>query len=258
MATHKHCTYIKQRRKSRFIFPWQVQDHITCHTKCKALNHRARFSLHTTARHKLMSLYQFISKSLVWAWVCLIEWTPTWARFGSDFVIFQPPSKVEKKRKPAWVHTYPFKKEMKCTNNLSVETTKTLIICCLWNGKVLGESSHFSPYTRRFAKLHLRRQVSPRHYAHKYSLIWCSFGFVSGGLLLVVTVPEGRRQYRILFRVLCHAIQAICSLLAWCHTAAITPVFPEYCEQQLALLLWAHKNHINKTGYSERVELGHC
>lgn len=142
---------------------------------------------------------------------------------------------------------------MKCTNNLSVETTKTLIICHLWNGKVLGESLEgglggalsfflFSPYTRRFAKLHLRRQVSPRHSAHKYSLIWCSFGFVSGGLLLVVTVPEGRRQYRILFRVLCHAIQAICSLLAWCHTAAISPVCPEYCEQQLALLLWAHKN----------------
>ncbi len=99
MATHKHCTYIKQRRKSRFIFPWQVQDHITCHTKCKALNHRARFSLHTTARHKLMSLYQFISKSLVWAWVCLIEWTPTWARFGSDFMAFSNHLAKWKKKK---------------------------------------------------------------------------------------------------------------------------------------------------------------
>ncbi|KAL1263269.1 hypothetical protein QQF64_006008 [Cirrhinus molitorella] len=77
-----------------------------------------------------------------------------------------------------------------------------------------------------------RRNLEPR---------W-SFGFVSGGLLLAVTVPEGRRQYRILFCVLCHAIQAICSLLAWCHTAAISPVCPEYSAQQLALLLWAHKN----------------
>lgn len=139
--------------------------------------------------------------------------------------------------------------ESMCTNNLSAETTKTLIICHLWNGKVLeeslgvgGEPLSFFPYTRWFAKLHLRRQASPRHSAHKYSLIWCSFGFVSGGLLLVVTVPEGKRQYRILFCVQCHAIQAICFLLAWCHTAAISPVCPEYCTQQLLLLLWAHKN----------------
>lgn len=86
-----------------------------------------------------------------------------------------------------------------------------------------------------------KARLSLRHSAHKYSLIWCSFGFVSGGLFLMVTVPEGRREYRILFGVLRHAIQAICSLLAWCHTAAISPVCPGYYRQQLAPLLWAHK-----------------
>lgn len=152
MATHKHCSYIKRRRKSRFIFPWQVQDHITCHSKCKAWNHRARFSLHTTARHKLVSLYQFISMSLVWAWVCLVQWTPTWTRFESDFMTFSNHlAKWEKKRNRAWMHTYPFqnldevnkqfeRRNNKNLDNLSLMEWKSARIRP-WGG---GGHSHFS------------------------------------------------------------------------------------------------------------------
>lgn len=53
----------------------------------------------------------------------------------------------------------------------------------------------------------------------------------------MVTVPEGRREYRILFTALHHAIRAICSLLSWCHAAAISPAYPGYYSQPLAALL---------------------
>lgn len=88
-----------------------------------------------------------------------------------------------------------------------------------------------------FAKLHLARQSSLRHWTSKHSLICCTFGFASGGLFLMVTVPEGRREYRILFTALHHAIRAICSLLSWYHTAAISPACPGYYSQPLAALL---------------------
>lgn len=79
--------------------------------------------------------------SLVWAWVCLIQWTPTWARFGSDFVTFSNHlAKWKKKEKPCLSAHIPLSKSKWSKQTIwEAETTKTLIICHLRNGKVLGK-----------------------------------------------------------------------------------------------------------------------
>lgn len=119
---------------------------------------------------------------------------------------------------------------------------KISVICHLWNEKVLrGEireiKAVLSSARGWLAKLHLARQSSLRHWTSKHSLICCTFGFASGGLFLMVTVPEGRWEYRILFTALHHAIRAICSLLSWCHAAAISPACSGYYSQPLAALI---------------------
>lgn len=119
---------------------------------------------------------------------------------------------------------------------------ETSVICHLWNEKVLrGDiwkiKAVLSSARRWLAKLHLARQSSLRHWTSKHSLICCTFGFASGGLFLIVTVPEGRWEYRILFTALHHAIRAICSLLSWCHAAAISPAYSGYYSPPLAVRL---------------------
>lgn len=130
----------------------------------------------------------------------------------------------------------------------------SVIICQLWNEKVLrGDickiKAVFSTARGWLGKLHFARQSSLRHWTSKHSLICCTFGFASGGLFLMVTVPEGRWEYRILFAALHHAIRAICSLLSWCHVAAITPACSGYCSQPLAAPNHEGiKHNTNKTG----------
>lgn len=115
------------------------------------------------------------------------------------------------------------------------------VICHLWNEKVLrGDickiKAILSTASGWLGKLHFTRQSSLRHWTSKHSLICCTFGFASGGLFLMVTIPEGRWEYCILFAALHHAIRAICSLLSWCHIAAIVPACSGYYSQPLAAL----------------------
>lgn len=136
---------------------------------------------------------------------------------------------------------------MKCINNMGGLQKKNLsnLSFVKWK-KCLEETfvkikAVLSSARGWLAKLHLTRQSSLRHWTSKHSLICCTFGFASGGLFLMVTVPEGRWEYRILFTALHHAIRAICSLLSWCHAAAISPACSGYYSQPLAALLLMHE-----------------
>ncbi len=205
--------------------------------------------------------------SLVWAWVCLIQWTPTWARFGSDFMTFSNHLAKWKKRKTCLSAHISLQKgdevykQFECGNNKNLDNLSLMEWKSARRKPWGGESrSHFSFFPRTQGDL-------PSYTSEDKSPL---------GTLLTNTVWSDV--------VLDLCLEGCSSWwqsrredgsIASCSVCCVTPSRPYALCSPGATLLPYHqsalstannswrcccghiKTHINKTGYSERVELGH-
>lgn len=215
---------------------------ITAHTvpSAKVWNNSCGFSpqLRLYFTEKILSLYQFISMSFVWAALSKAL-RGRMRRIQPDITtISHPPNWRERKmnmqNSNTWNSLHRWFEKHKHSYYWWKRQQRT-IICHLWNGKVLkggscGKtsityvilsqvlSSCLPAFTwaREYAcqaSPH-KAKSCPRQRAHKYSLICCSFGFPSGGLYLIMTVPEGRQEYRRSVSLLRSATQKAINMLA--------------------------------------------